>query len=170
MILPNNLIERHLELHKKYDCVGCYDRVDVKEFKVKEVLSLYTYNCSFSRKVLNKIGYFDERFTFAAEDIEFFSRAKLNGFSVVKDFQTPVIHLHEKKFIDELKVNFYHGTQLGKLIRITPQGKLYSKWFLVFPIYIIKIIFSAGMNFLKEILMGLSELTGKILGYLKWVK
>lgn len=120
IVVPPNWIERHLELHKKADCVGSWVRYDVKP-SVAETVALPAYNCSFKKEVLERIGNLDENLVTGSEDAEFFLRAKSKGFKVISDSSVPVLHYHDVgSYGNEIRKSWSYGYRLGKLIKKYP--------------------------------------------------
>lgn len=163
-MVPFNWIEIHLELHKKADCVGCWTRFDIED-KTSRDISLPAYNCSFKRKVLEKIGNLNSNLESNCEDTEFFLRAHHNNFSIVNDSSIPVLHIHPLSYTERLKREWKYGLRLGELIRKYPHYPM-SKRFLLLPIYWFVLFLREIKSFIKNLLLKLTESTGKFIGFI----
>ena len=81
-------------------------------------------NLVFPRRLLNRIGYFDERFGaggryLSAEDTDFFYRASLCGLPVIYEPLLIVEHFHGRRYDHERK-QLFHGYAIGN-------GAFYAK-------------------------------------------
>ncbi len=166
IVVPPDWIEKHLELHKKADCIGGWVRYDVKA-NIRKTLALPAYNCSFKKKVIEKIGNLDGNLRSGSEDVEFFLRAKSKGFEVVSDSSMPVLHYHDiGGYGNEIKKTWAYGYRLGKLIKKYPHGRLMSRMFLFLPLYWLFLFLRDFKKFLKEYFLKIVESAGKFTGYI----
>lgn len=166
IVVPPNWIEKHLELHKKADCVGGWARYDVEPAINKNIVALPAFNCSFKRSVLKKIGNLDENLLSGSEDVEFFLRAKSHGFKLVSDSFIPTLHYHFQSYRDQIKKNWDYGFRLGKIMRKYRHGRLMNKWFLLLPIYWIAIFLKDLKNLIKPWFLKVVESIAKFIGFI----
>ncbi|MEM2911995.1 MAG: glycosyltransferase [Candidatus Bathyarchaeia archaeon] len=108
-------------------------------FKEKMVISrikspfYYPVGCNFAvrREAVEKAGFFDERFTYGFDELEFAERICGEGYKIVLTPDVIVKHKHRSTLPELLKQTFRYGQGGGLLPKTKGIKSIFSKWVLL---------------------------------------
>ncbi|MBA7507792.1 Undecaprenyl-phosphate 4-deoxy-4-formamido-L-arabinose transferase [subsurface metagenome] len=145
-VVPRNWINQHLKHYGEKNVAGVGGTLWpkemnwIEEFKIAEYLDeftqlmevtdpkmgkgLATCNCSYRKKVFERIGPFDENFL-TGSDPEFSKRVLSNGYPLIKDPSIKVYHLRIDSFGSILKTRFKRSQ--GILLERRKHGRFQDK-------------------------------------------
>ena len=95
-----------------------YYESDTGQFnKVKEVYAACGAAVLYRRKILDKIGFFDNSFFMYYEDVDLSERARIKGYKIYYAPQAVVRHMHAFSS-QEWSLFFIHHTEKGRLLHV----------------------------------------------------
>lgn len=108
-------------------------------FKKKTVLSrigspvYYPVGCNFAvkREAIEKTGFFDERFEYGFDELEFAERVCEKGYKIVLTPEITIKHKHRSTLSELLKQAFRYGQGGGLLPKVKGINSVLSKWVLL---------------------------------------
>ncbi len=140
-------------------------------FKKKTVISrikspfYYPVGCNFAvrREAIEKAGFFDERFTYGFDELEFAERICGKSYKIVLTPEVMVKHKHRSTLSELLKQTFRYGQGGGLLPRTKGIKSIFSKWVLLsiigFTLWVLMLLyltfftfFAGSMEFLSILL------------------
>jgi len=108
-------------------------------FKKKTLLSrisspaYYPVGCNFAvkREAIEKTGFFDERFEYGFDELEFAERVCEKGYKILLTPEIIVKHKHRSSLSELLKQAFRYGQGGGLVPKIKGVNSVLSKWILL---------------------------------------
>lgn len=93
----------------------------------------YPVGCNFvvRREAIEKAGFFDERFTYGFDELEFAERICMEGYKIVLTPDVMVQHKHRSTLSELLKQTFRYGQGGGLLPKTKGIKSVFSKWVLL---------------------------------------
>ena len=93
----------------------------------------YPVGCNFAvrREAIEKAGFFDERFTYGFDELEFAERICMEGYKIVLTPDVMVQHKHRSTLSELLKQTFRYGQGGGLLPKTKGIKSIFSKWVLL---------------------------------------
>ena len=125
------------------DFLSCYADESLvpvmRIFKKKTIISriksplYYPVGCNFAvrREAIEKVGFFDERFTYGFDELEFAERICGEGYKIVLTPEVMVKHKHRSTLSELLKQTFRYGQGGGLLPKTKGIKSIFSKWVLL---------------------------------------
>jgi len=125
------------------DFLSCYADESLvpvmRIFKNRTVISriksplCYPVGCNFAvrREAIEKAGFFDERFTYGFDELEFAERICMEGYKIVLTPDVMVQHKHRSTLSELLKQTFRYGQGGGLLPKTKGIKSIFSKWVLL---------------------------------------
>lgn len=92
----------------------------------------YPVGCNFAvkREAVEKTGFFDERFEYGFDELEFAERVCEKGYKILLTPEITVKHKHRSSFSELLKQAFRYGQGGGLVPKIKGVNSVLSKWIL----------------------------------------
>lgn len=93
----------------------------------------YPVGCNFAvrREAIKKVGFFDERFTYGFDELEFAERICGEGYKIVLTPDVMVRHKHRSTLSELMKQTFRYGQGGGLLPKTKGIKSIFSKWVLL---------------------------------------
>ena len=125
------------------DFLSCYADESLvpvmRIFKKRTIISriksplCYPVGCNFAvrREAIEKAGFFDERFTYGFDELEFAERICMEGYKIVLTPDVMVQHKHRSTLSELLKQTFRYGQGGGLLPKTKGIKSIFSKWVLL---------------------------------------
>jgi glycosyltransferase involved in cell wall biosynthesis len=125
------------------DFLSCYADESLvpvmRIFKKRTIISriksplCYPVGCNFAvrREAIEKAGFFDERFTYGFDELEFAERICMEGYKIVLTPDVMVQHKHRSTLSELLKQTFRYGQGGGLLPKTKGIKSVFSKWVLL---------------------------------------
>lgn len=110
-------------------------RIFKKEMMVNKIRLPFNYpvGCNFAvkREVFEKAGFFDERFKYGFDELEFAERICNRGYKLVLTPNITVQHKHRSTFTELLRQTFRYGEGGGLLFKVKGFKSVFTKWILL---------------------------------------
>ncbi|MEM2546698.1 MAG: glycosyltransferase [Candidatus Bathyarchaeia archaeon] len=110
-------------------------RIFKKEMVLSKIILPLTYpvGCNFAvkKEVFEKVGFFDERFKYGFDELEFAERICNRGYKLVLTPNIMVQHKHRSTLSELLKQTFRYGEGGGLLFKIKGFKSVFTKWILL---------------------------------------
>jgi glycosyltransferase involved in cell wall biosynthesis len=144
-------------------------RIFKKKTLIEKISSpvYYPVGCNFAvkREAVEKTGFFDERFEYGFDELEFAERVCDKGYKILLTPEISVKHKHRSTLLGLLKQTFRYGQGGGLVPRVKGVNSVWSKWVLLsiasFALWFFAILFLILYMFLTwsaESLLTLSAL------------
>jgi len=141
------------------DFLSCYADESLvpvmRIFKKRTIISriksplCYPVGCNFAvrREAIEKAGFFDERFTYGFDELEFAERICMEGYKIVLTPDVMVQHKHRSTLSELLKQTFRYGQGGGLLPKTKGIKSVFSKWVLLsiigFALWVLMLLYLA---------------------------